>query len=285
MKRAASSVDGGAQATAATLSTIRQRTDALTGRTSAAQTTATTFSQAADKFTHSAQGIGSRVREASLNVDRLGESSAAIGDVVNLIAQIAKQTALLALNSTIEAARAGAAGRGFAVVATEVKALAVQTQQATKEIKQKIDVLQKDAASSVEAVHRISTAIEAIRPVFEHVNGAVAVQNQTTSEISDNAASSHFIVSVGDSAAQIDTATKEAEVHGLSVAEAGQAVTTFAWHSASRSTATDIFQCTTRSIRSRNALAMSPGTPPTAATAASSTMPPARPPAAIPAHI
>src|SRR5690349_24315325 len=59
LERAATSVAGGAEATAATLSTIRQRTDALTGQTSAAQTTATTFSQVADKFTQSAQGIGS----------------------------------------------------------------------------------------------------------------------------------------------------------------------------------------------------------------------------------
>ncbi len=156
-------------------------------------------------------------------------SSAAIGNVVNLISQIARQTTLLALNSTIEAARAGVAGRGFAVVATEVKALAVQTQDATEEIKKKIDALQKDAAGSVDAVHRISLAIAAIRPVFENVNGAVSEQNQTTREISDNAASaSHFIVSVGDSAAEIDSAAKEAEVHGEHVADAGKAVTTFA---------------------------------------------------------
>ena len=162
-------------------------------------------------------------------MDRLRESSAAIGNVVNLIAQIAKQTTLLALNSTIEAARAGAAGRGFAVVASEVKALAVQTQNATEEITRKIDALQKDAAGSVDAVHRISQAIEAIRPVFENVNGAVAEQNETTSEMSDNAASaSHFIVSVGDSAAEIDSAAKEAEAHGESVAKAGKAVTMFA---------------------------------------------------------
>jgi methyl-accepting chemotaxis protein len=90
LERAASSVAGGAEATAATLSTIRQRTDALTNRTSAAQGTATTFSHAADKFTQSAQGIGAQVRdagkladqasdaarEASANVDRLRESSA-----------------------------------------------------------------------------------------------------------------------------------------------------------------------------------------------------------------
>jgi methyl-accepting chemotaxis protein len=243
LERAANSVAGGAEATAATLSTIRQRTDALTGRTSAARSTATTFSQAADKFTHSAEGIGTQVRdagkladqasaaarEASLNVDRLRESSAAIGNVVNLIAQIARQTTLLALNSTIEAARAGTAGRGFAVVATEVKALAVQTQHATEEISKKIDALQKDAAGSVDAVQRISQAIEAIRPVFENVHGAVAEQNETTSEISSNAASaSNFIASVGESAAEISHVTKEAEAHGESVASAGKAVTMFA---------------------------------------------------------
>jgi len=243
LERAAHSVAGGAEATAATLSAIRQRTDALTGRTSDAQTTATTFSQAAEKFTHSAQGIGEQVRdagkladqagdaarEASANVDRLRESSAAIGNVVNLIAQIARQTTLLALNSTIEAARAGEAGRGFAVVATEVKALAVQTQNATEEITRKIEALQRDAAGSVDAVHRISQAIELIRPVFDNVNGAVAEQSRTTGEMSDNAASaSHFIVSVGESTTEIDLATRQAEAHGENVAKAGRAVTTFA---------------------------------------------------------
>jgi methyl-accepting chemotaxis protein len=243
LERAANSVAGGAEASAATLSTICQRTDALTERTSAAQSTAASFSKAADKFTRSAQGIGTQVRDAgkladqasaaahqaSLNVDRLKESSAAIGNVVNLIAQIARQTTLLALNSTIEAARAGAAGRGFAVVASEVKALAVQTQEATEEIKKKIDALQRDAAGSVEAVHQISQAILAIRPVFENVNGAVAEQNQTTTEMSENVATaSNFIASVGDSAAEIESAAREAETHGEHVADAGKAVTMFA---------------------------------------------------------
>jgi methyl-accepting chemotaxis protein len=250
LERAAQSVAGGAEATAATLATIRERTDALTGRTAQAQGTATTFAEAAEKFTQSAGGIGAQVREAGkladlagaaasearANVDRLRESSAAIGNVVNLIAQIARQTTLLALNSTIEAARAGEAGRGFAVVATEVKALAVQTQGATEEITRKIEALQRDAAGSVDAVHRISQAIEAIRPVFETVNGAVAEQNRTTGEMSNNAAqASQFIVSVGDSAAEIDVATKEAAAHGESVASAGKAVTTFAQKLKSRS--------------------------------------------------
>ncbi|SEH49021.1 methyl-accepting chemotaxis protein [Tardiphaga sp. OK245] len=243
LERAATSVAGGAKSTATTLSAIRARTDVLADRSSAAQSTATTFAQAADKFTHSAEGIGAQVRdasrladeagaaahEASANVDRLRDSSAAISNVLELIAQIARQTTMLALNATIEAARAGAAGRGFSVVATEVKALAVQTQNATEEIRKKIDTLQRDAASSVDAVHRISTAIDAIRPVFANVNGAVAEQNATTSEMSHNATTaSQFIVSVGNSAAEIDSAAKEAAAHGEHVAQAGQAVTMFA---------------------------------------------------------
>ena len=243
LERAAQSVATGAEATAGTLATIRARTDALTGRTNAAQGTASTFALTTEKFTQSAQGIGAQVRDASrladlatqaagearANVDRLRDSSAAIGNVVNLIAQIARQTTLLALNSTIEAARAGEAGRGFAVVATEVKALAVQTQNATEEITKKIEALQRDAEGSADAVHRISQAIDAIRPVFETVNGAVAEQNKTTGEMSDNAASaSRFITSVGDSAAEIDGAAKAAETHGESVASAGKAVTQFA---------------------------------------------------------
>jgi methyl-accepting chemotaxis protein len=243
LERAATSVAGGAESTAATLEAIRARTDALADRSSAAQSTATTFAQAADKFTHSAEHIDAQVRnasrladdagtaahEASVNVDRLRDSSAAIGNVVNLIAQIARQTTMLALNATIEAARAGASGRGFSVVATEVKALAVQTQGATEEIKAKIDALQRDAASSIDAVHRISTAIAAIRPVFANVNGAVAEQNATTGEMSHNAVTaSQFIMAVGDSAVDIDNAAREAAAHGEEVARAGQAVTLFA---------------------------------------------------------
>jgi len=240
LERAANSVVSGADGTAGTLSDIRQRADALSARSSAAQGTAATFAQAADKVTQSAQGIGAQVRdagqladaasaaadEARANVDRLRESSAAIGNVVALISQIARQTTLLALNSTIEAARAGEAGRGFAVVATEVKALAVQTQQATEEISRKIEALQRDAIGSADAVHRIAQAIDAIRPVFTNVTGAVAEQNQTTGEMSDNAAqASHFIASVVESASEIDQATQQAEAYGERVTSAGRAVT------------------------------------------------------------
>ena len=241
LERAATSVAGGAQSAAQTLAAIRQRTDALNARASGARTTAESFSKAAEHFTRSASDIGTQVRdagrlaeeagaaavEASANVDRLQQSSAAIGNVVDLIAKIARQTALLALNSSIEAARAGEAGRGFAVVATEVKALASQTQHAIDEIRVKVEALQNDAASSIAAVHKITDSIAAIRPVFDAVNGAVAEQGKTTGAMVQSAdATSSFVATVGESAVEIDGATRGAETDGARVTEAGLAVKT-----------------------------------------------------------
>ena len=71
---------------------------------------------------------------ADSTIGQLSRSSAEVGDVVKLITSIAEQTNLLALNATIEAARAGEAGKGFAVVASEVKDLAQETARATGDI-------------------------------------------------------------------------------------------------------------------------------------------------------
>jgi methyl-accepting chemotaxis protein len=241
VERAAGSVADGAASTAETLSTIRDRTAALSERTGEAGQTATIFSQASEAFAKSAADIGSQVMNAagladqagaaasaaSEGVERLRQSSQAIGNVINLIASIARQTTLLALNSTIEAARAGEAGRGFAVVASEVKALAVQTQQATEEIARKVEALQRDAADSIESMQRISQSIDAIRPVFGSVNDAVREQGATTHKLTENAASaSNFIASVTAGASEIDQATTEAAAHGIGVAEAGKTVKT-----------------------------------------------------------
>ncbi|TAE23805.1 MAG: HAMP domain-containing protein [Candidatus Kapaibacterium sp.] len=95
--------------------------------------------------------IAEIVTETTQMIDKLGTSSAQIGEIVQVIEEIADQTNLLALNAAIEAARAGEAGRGFAVVADEVRKLAERTQKATKEISKTIRTIQQDTSTAVEA--------------------------------------------------------------------------------------------------------------------------------------
>lgn len=126
-------------------------------------------------------------------VQELGESSAQIGAVVKTITSIAEQTNLLALNATIEAARAGESGKGFAVVANEVKELAQETAKATEDITPRVEAIQAQTQSTIDAIARISTVIENINEYQSTVAAAVADQAHTTEELADgvqNAANS-----------------------------------------------------------------------------------------------
>nr|WP_243851472.1 methyl-accepting chemotaxis protein [Modestobacter marinus] len=123
-------------------------------------------------------------RATTGTIEALGTSSQEIGAVVRTITSIAEQTNLLALNATIEAARAGEAGRGFAVVADEVKDLARETARATEDIARRVEAIQGDTAGAVAAIGRISTVIASINDSQLTIASAVEEQTATTGEMS-----------------------------------------------------------------------------------------------------
>jgi methyl-accepting chemotaxis protein len=144
------------------------------------------ISKAANESASVARDAVGAAESANLTVQRLGDSSAGIGKVIKVITSIAQQTNLLALNATIEAARAGEAGKGFAVVANEVKELARGTARATEEIGQKIEAIQSDTRSAVDAIAQITNIIKEINDISNNIAAAVEEQTVTTNEISRN---------------------------------------------------------------------------------------------------
>ena len=235
---AAERVHVGIGASSHSLNAIRGQTETLSALASAASKDARQLAAATFEFAESSNEIGRQVHaagnltdEATQTAAKAGESikglnisSSEIGSVIGLIAKIAKQTQLLALNATIEAARAGEAGRGFAVVAGEVKALSLETQKATDEITRRVAQLQKDAHVSIEALAQISSVIGKVRPVFSAIAAAVEEQITTAQDISQSASTtSDFIERVSNGAGEIKEATETAARESVEVDHSGQA--------------------------------------------------------------
>jgi len=127
-----------------------------------------------------------RAESATKRVNELGKAAQEISKVTEVISDISDQTNLLALNATIEAARAGEAGKGFAVVASEIKQLALQTANATNDIKERIESIQSSTSGTVDEIEAVSKTIESVNDIVSTIAASVEEQTATTREIAEN---------------------------------------------------------------------------------------------------
>jgi methyl-accepting chemotaxis protein len=221
------------------LAGVRRQADDIVERTARARSDIETLAEGLSELHVTSEEIGRRAQAsqslvddagrlaegAARSIDQLEEAIAEIQSVVSTITVVAGQTNLLALNATIEAARAGDAGRGFAVVASEVKALSVETRNATSEIGGTIARLRATAESNIEAVQRILHLIGEIGPVFGEVSQSVQMQIGTTAEIGRRATdTARFAEEVETRAREMSVGMARAEALGHDVETAAEAM-------------------------------------------------------------
>ncbi|MEM9610916.1 MAG: HAMP domain-containing methyl-accepting chemotaxis protein [Actinomycetota bacterium] len=118
-------------------------------------------------------------------VERLDDVTRNIGEVIDVIRNIADQTNLLALNAAIEAARAGEAGRGFAVVASEVKGLAEESARSIDLIADRVEEVQTGAAETVSTNGEVADLLREMTGLVRSIAGSVEQQAATTSDLGE----------------------------------------------------------------------------------------------------
>lgn len=127
--------------------------------------------------------IRETIQETSKRIKRLGESSQEIGNIIELISDIAEQTNILALNASIQASMAGEAGRGFAVVADEVQRLAERSTNATKQIEVLVRKIQADTNEAVISMERSTTDVVGGALLAENAGAALDEIEQVSNQI------------------------------------------------------------------------------------------------------
>nr|WP_320013784.1 methyl-accepting chemotaxis protein [uncultured Desulfobacter sp.] len=147
------------------------------------------ITQNVEKAKNISENAAAKTSEAEDSISALNTAAQSIGKVTDAITDISDQTNLLALNATIEAARAGEAGKGFAVVANEIKELANQTVDATKDIREQIDSVRNNTDASVGSIKEVSGVIREVNEIVTTIAAAVIQQSAATQEIVSNISS------------------------------------------------------------------------------------------------
>jgi len=181
------------------------------------------ISQQLTNSTKVVQEAVSQTGKAKEIADSLDIAMKHIGEIILFINDIAKQVNLLALNATVEAARAGSAGKGFAVVASEVKGLAHQTEEATVSIDEKITNIKEISSDVLSAMEAIKNSISHVNEYTTAVASAVEEQNIVTKDIFSNMkTAADGAKLINDDIEAIKELTSSADVSTLKVVEAAR---------------------------------------------------------------
>ncbi len=169
----AAQVSTASQEMSATITEVAKNVSSASDAAKEANGVAVKGGDIVSKTIESMNGISKTARESSEIISTLGNRSHEIGNIINVIDDIADQTNLLALNAAIEAARAGEQGRGFAVVADEVRKLAEKTMKATKEIGDMINAMQNETQKAITSMESEVTAVNTGAKLAEEAGGAL----------------------------------------------------------------------------------------------------------------
>ncbi|MDM5432989.1 methyl-accepting chemotaxis protein [Bacillus hominis] len=137
------------------------------------------------KTVNQMQSIAASVSQSDAVIQLLNNKSKQIGDILEVIQNIADQTNLLALNAAIEAARAGEHGRGFAIVADEVRKLAEQSSVSSSEISKLISEIQDDMSKTVKSMNNVNEEVQSGLVIANETKQNFAEILQSTNEIVD----------------------------------------------------------------------------------------------------
>lgn len=206
-----------------------EQTSTVSEKSQEAQTKANEGADLVIQMVESMQDLKLNMESISVQISNLSEKNNQIGDIINLVSDIAVQTNMLALNAAVEAARAGEYGKGFAVVAVEIRKLADESNTSAEKIQEILLQIKKSTDSSVLAAEEGNKKVEKsvqlglkVEDSFDGIRSAIDTVFQSVEQISLNIRQQS--IAVNEIVQAMDSLTKGSEETAIGVSQIKQGI-------------------------------------------------------------